>query len=139
MWHRNELREFECAEKTTLRASGTDGYLCAGALRFNSLYDETSLMLDILGYIMAVGTTFFVVLTYIHRRRSEEPNLGAACVFYAAVVLAILFFGSWIDSLNDYVHLSEQTTNNVWTVVDVMFVVVGYTVSARLWQQDRTK
>ena len=93
---------------------------------FNSLYDETSLMLDILGYIMAVGTTFFVVLTYIHRRRSEEPNLGAACAFYAAVVLAILFFGNWIDSLNDYVHLSEQTTNNVWTVVDVMFVVVGY-------------
>ena len=97
---------------------------------FNSLYDETSLMLDILGYIMAVGATFFVVLTYIHRRRSEEPNLGAACAFYAALVLAILFFG-WIDSLNDYVHLSEQTTNNVWTV-DVMFVVVGYTVSARL-------
>ena len=29
---------------------------------FNSLYDETSLMLDILGYIMAVGATFFVVL-----------------------------------------------------------------------------
>ena len=106
---------------------------------FNSLYDETSLMLDILGYIMAVGVTCFLVLTYIHRRRSEEPNLGAACAFYAAVVLAILFFGNWIDSLNDYVHLSEQTTNNVWTVVDVMFVVVGYTVSARLWQQVRAK
>ena len=104
---------------------------------FNSLYDETPLMLDILGYMMAVGVTFFVVLTYIHRRRSEEPNLGAACAFYAAVVLAILFFGNWIDSLNDYVHLSEQTTNHVWTIAYVMFVVVGYTVSARLWQQVR--
>ena len=104
---------------------------------FNSLYDETPLMLDILGYITAVGVTFFLVLTYIHRRRSEEPNLGAACAFYAAVVLAILFFGNWIDSLNDYIHLSEQTTNNVWTVVNVMFVVVGYTVIVRLWQQDR--
>ena len=58
---------------------------------FNSLYDETPLMLDILGYITAVGVTFLLVLTYIHRRRSEEPNLGAACAFYAAVVLAILF------------------------------------------------
>ena len=90
---------------------------------FNSLYDENSLMLDILGYIMAVGATLFVVLTYIHRRSSEEPNLGAACAFYAAVILAILFFGNWIGSLNDYVHLSEQTTNNVWTVTDIMFVV----------------
>ena len=48
---------------------------------FNSLYDENSLMLDILGYITAVGVTFFVVLTYItgvvrKSRISAQPALS---------------------------------------------------------------
>ena len=57
--------------------------------------------------------------------------------FYVAVVLAILFFWNWFDDLTAGEDGQSPTRGYYWVVINVTFVVLVGTVSARLWKGDR--
>ena len=95
---------------------------------------------DILNWIMAVGVIVTLATTCADKR-----DYGAACgdtsrficvnaAFYAAAVLAVLFFWNWFDDLAVGEDGQSQTRLFYWVIVDVLFVLLVGTVSARLWR-----
>ena len=93
----------------------------------------------VLNWIMAVGIFITLVLTYIRRERlgADSATTMHICVnvaFYAAVVLAILFFWNWFDDLTAGEDGQSPTRGYYWVVINVTFVVLLGTVSARLWK-----
>ena len=91
---------------------------------------------------MAVGVIITLALTYVRMRSlgtDSDTNIYI-CVnvaFYAAVVLAILFFWNWFDDLTAGEEGQSQTRGFFWVIINVMFVVLVGTVSAHLWRGDR--
>ncbi len=91
---------------------------------------------------MAVGTVVMLALTYVRMRSlgTDSDTNMYICVnaaFYAAVVLAILFFWNWFDDLTAGEEGQSQTRGFFWVIINVMFVVLVGTVSAHLWRGDR--
>ena len=109
---------------------------------FNPFYedavDATSVW-HVLNWCMAVGVIITLALTYVRMRSlgTDSDTNMYVCVnvaFYAAVVLAILFFWNWFDDLTAGEEGQSPTRGYYWVVIDVMFVVLVGTVSAHLWR-----
>ena len=112
---------------------------------FNPFYedavDATSVW-HVLNWCMAVGVIITLALTYMRMRSlgTDSDTNMYVCVnvaFYAAVVLAILFFWNWFDDLTVGEEGQSQTRGFFWVIINVMFVVLVGTVSAHLWRGDR--
>lgn len=93
----------------------------------------------VLNWVMAVGVIIALVLTYVRRGRlgADSATTTSICVnvaFYVAVVLAILFFWNWFDDLTAGEDGQSPTRGYYWVVINVTFVVLLGTVSARLWK-----
>ena len=93
----------------------------------------------VLNWMMAVGVIISLVLTYVRRERlgADDATTMHICVnvaFYVAVVLAILFFWNWFDDLTAGEDGQSATRGYYWVVINVTFVVLLGTVSARLWK-----
>ena len=68
---------------------------------------------------------------------SDASSLAQVCAyaaFYAAAVLAILFFWNWFDELAREGDQS-QTRNNYWVVINTLYIVLMGTVSCHLWRK----
>ena len=112
---------------------------------FNPLYEDVVDPISVwssLNWMMAVGVIITLALTYIRRGRlgADSATTTHICVnvaFYTAVVLAILFFWNWFDDLTVGEEGQSQTRGYYWVVINVTFVVLLGTVSARLWKGDR--
>ena len=88
---------------------------------------------------MAIGIILAVVYTCKHKRGlpSDASSLAQVCAyvaFYAAAVLAILFFWNWFDELAREGDQS-QTRNNYWVVINTLYIVLMGTVSCHLWRK----
>ena len=112
---------------------------------FNPFYEDAVDAISVwhvLNWCMAVGVIITLALTYVRMRSlgTDSDTNMYVCVnvaFYAAVVLAILFFWNWFDDLTVGEEGQSQTRGFFWVIINVMFVVLVGTVSAHLWRGDR--
>ena len=109
---------------------------------FNPFYEDAVDAISVwhvLNWVMAVGIVVTLALTYVRMRSlgtDSDTNIYI-CVnvaFYAALVLAILFFWNWFDDLTAGEEGQSPTRGYYWVVIDVLFVVLVGTVSAHLWR-----
>ena len=108
----------------------------------NTFYEDAvdpNSIWHVLNWVMAVGVIVTLALTYVRRGRLEADSATTTyiCVnvaFYAAVVLAILFFWNWFDDLTAGEDGQSPTRGYYWVIINVTFVVLVGTVSARLWR-----
>ena len=94
---------------------------------------------EVLDAFMAIGIILAVVYTCKHKRGlpSDASSLAQVCAyaaFYAAAVLAVLFFWNWFDELAQEGDQS-QTRNNYWVVINTLYIVLMGTVSCHLWRK----
>ncbi len=107
-----------------------------------SPFYEDSLDVDsvwtVLNWFMAFGIVVTLAATYVHKRGLATDGSGTNTyiwvnlVFYAAAVLAILFFWNWFDDLTVGEDGQSQTRLIFWVVIDVLFIMLMGTVSAHL-------
>ena len=96
---------------------------------------------DALNWVMALGILIALAVTCVHRRNAgmdAETNVFI-CVnvaFYAAAVLAVLFFWNWFDNLTAGEDGQSQTRGFFWAIVNTMFVVLLGALGAHLWKND---
>ena len=102
---------------------------------FSPFYPESwdvGAIWEVLDVFMAIGIILAVVYTCKHKRGlpSDASSLAQVCAyaaFYAAAVLAILFFWNWFDELAREGDQS-QTRNNYWvSVINTLYIVLGAT------------
>ena len=109
---------------------------------FSPFYPESwdvGAIWEVLDVFMAIGIILAVVYTCKHKRGlpSDASSLAQVCAyaaFYAAAVLAILFFWNWFDELAREGDQS-QTRNNYWVVINTLYIVLMGTVSCHLWRK----
>ena len=112
---------------------------------FNPFYEDAVDAISVwhvLNWSMAAGVIITLALTYVRMRSlgtDSDTNIYicVSVAFYAAVVLAILFFWNWFDDLTVGEEGQSQTRGFFWVIINVMFVVLVGTVSAHLWRGDR--
>ena len=109
---------------------------------FSPFYPESwnvGAIWEVLDVFMAIGIILAVVYTCKHKRGlpSDASSLAQVCAyaaFYAAAVLAVLFFWNWFDELAREGDQS-QTRNNYWVVINTLYIVLMGTVSCHLWRK----
>ena len=120
--------------------------LMAAAVLFhflaNPFYEDaidTISVWKVINWVMALGILITLALTYV-RKRDADPGADAftlICVnvaFYAAAVLAILFFWNWFDDLTAGEEGQSVTRGYFWVVVNTLFIVLLGSISTRLWK-----
>lgn len=100
---------------------------------------DVGVMWEVIDAFMAVGIVVTVAYTLSYKRGvdSEAGTLAHVCAytaFYAAVVLAALFFWNWFDELASGDEQS-QTRNNFWPIINTMYIVLMGTVGWHLWRK----
>ena len=132
------------------------GLLAIGVLLhfvFTPFYEElvnTGRMWDIINWFMAVGVILTLAVTCARRKSTGNDGQGTNgqdtngyfCVtvaFYAAAVLAVLFFWNWFDSLTAGEDGQSQTRRNYWVAINTLFIVLLASVSSHLWKDASRK
>ena len=100
---------------------------------------DTGVMWDIIDVLMAVGIVATMGYTFAHKRGvdSDAGTLAQVCaytVFYAAAVLAVLFFWNWFDDVASGGDQSD-TRFIFWPIINTMYIVVVGTVGCHLWRK----
>ena len=96
----------------------------------------------VLNWFMAFGVIVTLALTYVSKRNTGVGDVDTnryICVnlaFYAAAILAILFFWNWFDNLTAGEEGQSSNRGIFWAVINTLFVVLVGTVSAHLWKDD---
>ena len=98
----------------------------------------------VLNWIMALGVLIALLVTYTHKRGTgpDADTNAFICVnvaFYAAAVLAILFFWNWFDDLTVGEEGQSQTRRFFWVFINTLFVILLGTLSAHLWKDNAPK
>lgn len=94
---------------------------------------------EVLNALMAVGIVVTLAYTFSYKQGvgSDAGSLAHICAytaFYAATVLAVLFFWNWFDELATDADQS-QTRNNYWVIINTMYIVLMGTVGWHLWRK----
>lgn len=108
----------------------------------NSFYPESwdvGTIWDVLAVFMAVGIVAALTHSWVHKRRlapdaSTLTQLWVHAAFYAAAVLAILFFWNWFDNMASAGE-QGQTQLNYWIVINTLYIVLSGTLSYHLWRE----
>ena len=96
----------------------------------------------VLNWSMALSVVIALAVTYIDKRGAGTGGSDATAyvcanvAFYAAAVLALLFFWNWFDSLTIGEEGQSQTRRVFWPVINVWFIMLMGRVSARLWRES---
>lgn len=93
----------------------------------------------VLNVLMAVGVVVTLAYTFSYKRgvSSDDGTLAHVCAytaFYAATVLAVLFFWNWFDDLASGGDQSD-TRFIFWPIINTMYVVLMGTVGWHLWRK----
>ena len=125
------------------------GLLATGVLLhfvFSPFYEDlidAALMWDYINWFMAAGILATLITTCIYKKSvnsdaaSTNAYICANVAFYAAAVLAILFFWNWFDNLTAGEDGQSQTRRNYWPAINALFVVLLASVSAHLCRDAR--
>lgn len=94
---------------------------------------------DLLAPFMAIGIVALLTHAWVHKRRlapdaTSMTQFWVHATFYAAVVLAILFFWNWFDNLATDGD-QGQTHLNYWIVINSLYIVLSGTLSYHLWRE----
>lgn len=94
---------------------------------------------EVLAVFMAIGVISALTHAWVHKRRLAADadtltQLWVHAAFYAAVVLAVLFFWNWFDNLAAAGD-QGQTHLTYWIVINTMYIVVSGTLSYHLWRE----
>ena len=95
---------------------------------------------EVLDVIMAVGIVVTLAYTFSYKRSvgSDDSTLAHICAytaFYAAAVLAVLFFWNWFDDLTKAAGEQSQTRLNYWVAINALYIVFTGTVGWHLWRK----
>ena len=98
---------------------------------------------EVINWFMAASTLVALVVSFLRWRDlgSGEPatldSVGVSVLFYASIVLTMLFFWGWIWTLNPDSETGEAVTSHViyFPLVDSLFVVVALAVGHLLWSE----
>ena len=97
-------------------------------------------MWTIMNYFMALGAPIMLILTFIHKWRLDPENTDnyscaiAHGLFYASVVLVMLFFWQYLWLLNPDSETGEAVTSHLiyFPIMDAIYVVLGLIIGERL-------
>ena len=108
---------------------------------FSPFYPESwdvGAIWEVMDVFMAIGIILAVVYTCAHKRGlpSDAPSLAQVCAyaaFYAAAVLAILFFWNWFDDLDHGEQESRARRDSgrdssFGRVINTMYIILMGTV-----------
>ena len=101
-------------------------------------WDEGAIW-NVLDALMAVGIVVTLAYTFSYKRgvSSDDGTLAHVCAytaFYAATVLAVLFFWNWFDDLASSGDQSD-TRFIFWPIINTMYIVLMGTVGYHLWRK----
>ena len=108
----------------------------------NPFYPESwdvGVIWEVLAPFMAIGVVALVTHAWVHKRRltpdfSSMTHFWVYATFYAAVVLAVLFFWNWFDNMATDGD-QGQTYLNYWIVINTLYIVLAGTLSYHLWRE----
>ena len=111
-------------------------YRVTSAVYFDS---APTWLADSLHWVMAVGVVLALAANFLYWYRADS-SLSVSATFYGTIALTLLFFWVWgcstfADSDDQIAHIAHAVW---WPPVDALYVMVGVTLSRRLWQ-DRLK
>ena len=128
-----------------IRAAATYLILLAAAVAINfiitPLYhpggDEPFTVWEILNWFMAVGMVIALAASYSDKRRVDGDGsadirhyIGANVVFYAAVVVFLLYFWNWFSLLSP----NNEPDGQFWAVIDALMPVVLGVTGCRMFR-----
>ena len=93
----------------------------------------------ILNWFMAFAAIVALVTTYVDKRSADAGDgdartyIAANAAFYAAAVLAVLYFSNWINELIVGYGDTGDVRLVFWGLIDTLFVVLMARISVRLW------
>ncbi len=93
---------------------------------------------NVLNWFMAFGVIVALVVTFLAKRNAEAGDcdtntyIRVNVKFYAAVVLAILFFRNWVDELIGG-GSDGDVNGNYWVLINTLYVILMAWVSLHLW------
>ena len=95
---------------------------------------------EILNYFMALGAVVMLALTFIYKIRLDPENTDSyTCaiahgLFYASVVLAMLFFWEYFWLINPDSETGAAVTSHLvyFPLVDAMYTVLGLIIGDQL-------
>ncbi len=95
---------------------------------------------DILNWFISFGVIVSLAVTYINKRRAGYDSadtkefICASASFYAAALLALLFFWNWFDDLA-LEESQSQLRLIFWGFINPLFIIVAGSASASLWKR----
>ena len=100
---------------------------------------------EVMNYFMALGTVVMLALTFVYKIRLDPENTDnytcaiAHGLFYASVVLTMLFFWEYFWQLNPDSETGEAVTSHIiyFPLVDAMYAVLGLIIGDQLMKGRR--
>ena len=95
---------------------------------------------EVMNYFMALGAIVMLALTFVYKIRLDPENTDnytcaiAHGLFYACVVLTMLFFWEYFWQINPESETGEAVTSHIiyFPLVDAMYVVLGLIIGDQL-------
>ena len=99
--------------------------------------DEPFTVWEILNWFMAVGMVIALAASYVDKRRVDgdasadvKRYIEANVVFYATVVVFLLYFWNWFSLLSP----NNQADGQFWAVIDTLMPVVLGVIGCRMFR-----
>ena len=105
------------------------------------VYEDAVEGLDVWGvlnWFMAFGVIVALVVTFLAKRDAGSDDcdtntyIAVNAKFYAAAVLAVLFFRNWVDEMAGG-GSDGDVNGNYWVLIDTLYVILMAWVSLHLW------
>ena len=93
----------------------------------------------VLNWFMAFSVVVALITAYFDKRSADASGsdaktyIAANAAFYAAAVLAVLYFSNWINELVVGYGDTGDVRLVFWGLIDALFVVLIARMSVRLW------
>ena len=91
----------------------------------------------VLNWFMAFAVVVALVTAFVDKRSADAGDtktyIAASAAFYAAALLAVLYFSNWINELVVGYGETGDVRLVFWGLIDTLFVVLMARFSKRLW------
>lgn len=93
----------------------------------------------VLNWFMAFAVLVALVVTYADKKSADASDgdartyIAANTAFYAAALLAVLYFSNWTNELVVGGGNEGEVRLFFWGLIDTLFVVLMARMSVRLW------
>lgn len=115
---------------------------------FSATYEGSHDVWQVLNYVMFVAIALALVFNFLRKRVNDAREgtglsreyLESNVMFYLTSAIAILFVYSWVGELIRGGDEGGGTLAGiVWTVVNVVFVIISATTGAHLLRNEATE